>query len=243
MRTAVVLWVVALLVLAGPARGSEKEAKEILERAIKAHGGTSALTRAAQVKRTDTGSIWVGGRKLSLTVQVIRSLPDKLRLTIGVGSGVKSVLVMDGEKGWYSDGGPAVPLMAPKMKELREETYVFYATTLVPLTKEGYTLSTLPRTKVDGEAAVGIKVARKGYLDLRLYFLQRNGLLVRVEREATLAGVKVAKESRYSTFKSFDGVKLPTRETEYVNGNKSTEITISDVSFPAKLDAKTFAKP
>src|SRR5437763_15660135 len=104
--------------------------------------------------------------------------------------------------------------MAPKMKELREEAYVSYATTLVPLTKEGYTLSTLAKTKVDGEAAVGIKVVRKGYPDLRLYFLERNGLLVRVEREATLVGLKIAKEYRYSTFKSFDGVKLPTRETE-----------------------------
>ena len=38
-------------------------------------------------------------------------------------------------------------------------------------------------------------------------------------------------------------VKLPTKLTLLINGKKFIEVTSGDVSFPVKLDAKTFAKP
>jgi hypothetical protein len=216
----------------------EKEAKEILERAIKAHGGTKALTKAAQLERRDKGT----QGPTAFTSKVVRSLPDRVRLTIVHGETTTTV-VLNGNKGWKSDGGPAEALEAPRLKELREEAYVDWIATLVPLTKTGFTLSTLPKTKVSGEQAVGIKVVHKGSPDVRLYFLQRNGLLAKIQFETKRAGLAVEMEYLFSAFKEFSGVKLPTRRTELINGKKFTEYTSSDVSFPAKIDAKTFAKP
>jgi hypothetical protein len=237
MRTALTIGILGL-VLAGAARAGEKEAKEVLERAIKAHGGAAALARAAQLERTDKGT----HSGTAFTSKVIRGLPDRVRLTIDTG-GNKIVFVLNGERGWQSDGGPAAEIAAGRLAEMREEAYVDWVATLVPLTKSGFTLSSLPKTKVGGAAAVGIKVVRKGQPELRLYFLESSGLLVKIEHEGKLAGLKVDKESLFSDYKSFDGLKLPTKRTELVNGKKLTEFTSGDISFPKRLDAKTFAKP
>ena len=242
MRTTHAIWIIGLVFLPGVARAADKEARAILERAIKAQGGASGLAKAAQLRRKDSGTHFTFGGQLPFTGLTIRSLPGRVRLSAEFG-GNKTTFVLNGDKAWQSDGGPAVELSKARVKELREEAHVEWAATLVPLTKSGFTLSSLSRTKVNGEPAVGIKAVYKGRPDLRLYFLERSGLLVKIEREASEAGLKVDKSYLYGAFKDFDGVKLPTKQTVLINGKKFTEFTTSDVSFPARVDAKTFAKP
>jgi hypothetical protein len=242
MRRIQTIGIIIVLALAGPVRADDKEARQILDRAIKAHGGAAALTRAAQIKRTDRGTQVVLARQVPFTSEVIRSLPDKWRLTVETG-GAKIIQVLNGNKGWSSDGGPAVALLEGAVNELRNEAYIAWLATLVPLTKPGYTLSSLPESKVSGEPAVGIKAVRKGDRDVRLYFLKRNGLLARIDVRTRVAGLEVDKEYQFSQYKEFDGVRLPTRHIELLNGKKFAEYTISDVTFPTKLDPKTFEKP
>jgi hypothetical protein len=244
MRTNLALGIGMLLVLAGPAKASEKEAREIVDRAIKMQGGAAALARAAQCKRTDTGTQTLQGRDVPFTSYVARSLPEKVRLQIELNRKVKTTIVLNGDKAWQSDGGaPAVQLLSQRVRELREEAYLWWLTTLVPLTKPGVTLSTVPDIKVDGEAAAGVKVVFRGHHDVRMYFSKRNGSLVKVECQATEGGVKVDKEYFYSGYREFDGAKLHTKEIVKVNGQKWTAFAISDYSFPEKIEGGTFNKP
>src|SRR5262249_40400990 len=148
------------------------------EKAIKAQGGEKALTKAQQCKRTDNGTQALLGRDVPFVSQVTRSLPDRVRLQIELDKKVNTTLVLDGSKGWQSEGGgPASALPRARVRELREEAYVWWLTTLVPMTKPGFTLSTIDKIKIDGDSAVGIKVVHKGYADTKMYFLERNGLL------------------------------------------------------------------
>ncbi len=243
MRRIPTLTLGLLLLAASPVAASDKEALAVVERAIKAHGGEAALVKALMCKRTDTGTQALLGRDMPFVSQVTRSLPDKVRLQIELDKRVKTTIVLNGDRGWQTEGGPAVELLTQRLKELREESYLWWLTTLVPLTKPGFTLSIVSDIKVDGEAAAGIKVVRKGHADTRMYFLKRNGLLAKIERTTTEAGLSVDKEYLYSTFKDFDGVKLPTREVVKVNGRKWTAFTISDYSFPTKFDKSTFSRP
>jgi hypothetical protein len=241
-RTTRAILLVVLLTVAGPVHGGEKEAKEILQRAIKAHGGVKALTKAAQMRRRDIGTHTTLTGTLKFSSEIVRSLPDRIRWTVDTGQ-IKITSVLNGNKAWESAGGPAVEILPARLQELRDEAYVEWLTTLVPLTKTGFTLSSLPKTKVGGEAAVGIKVVRKGSPGVRLYFLESNGLLAKAQREAKEADLKVDKEYLYTVYKEFDGVKLPTKQSVLINGKKFTEFASGDVSFPARLDDKTFAKP
>lgn len=236
---------VLLLAVLGPAASAtEAEARLIVEKAIKAHGGEKALAKTAIAKRTDTGTQAVLTREVPLVSQVSRNLPDRIRLQLEVDRKFSTTLVLNGDKGWQSEGsGPASTLPPGRVRELREEAYVWWLTTLLPLTRPECKLSTVPDIKIDGEPAVGIKVVRKGNADTRLYFLKRNGLLVRIERRTPEGGVDVNKEYSFGGYKEIDGVTIHTRESVKINGRKWTEFTISNYSFPAKIDAAQFSSP
>jgi outer membrane lipoprotein-sorting protein len=233
----------ALLLLACPLRADEKEAKAIVERAIKAQGGSEALSKALHCSRTDSGVLWSAGREVPLSSKVSLGLPGKMRWEIELDKKIKTTIVLNGDKGWQTEGGPARELSAQRVKELVEEAYVLWIATLVPLTKDGFTLSTVDDVKVDGEEAAGVKVVKKGHAETLMYFLKRNGALVRINRKVSEGGLTVEKEYLYSNYKDFDGVKLHTRELVKVNGSKWNEFTISAYTFVKKFDKGTFAKP
>ena len=96
---------------------------------------------------------------------VMRRAPERL----GYWSIVAGGLEQD-ETSWHA-----------AVRELREEAYVWWLTTLVPITKTGFTLTTIDKITIDGDTAVGIKVSHKGYADTKMYFLARNGLLAKID--------------------------------------------------------------
>ncbi len=242
MRRILCLAVFALL--PGLAAAGDADPRAVIERAIKAHGGADALTKALNCTRADTGLKESVGRQILIAGTVTRSLPDRVRIKVEFDKKITMTFVFDGAKGWQQDGdNPSTALPAARLKELREEAYVWWISTLVPLTKPGFTLTSLPKVKIDGEPAVGVKVAHKGHADTKMYFYERNGLLAKVERRTPEGGTMVDKEYLYGGFKEFDGVLLPTREVVNVNGSKDTTISISNYTFRAKFEAGTFARP
>ena len=244
MRRIALLVALAVVTITGPAMADEKDAKAIIQRAITSHGGAEALTKAQMCKRTDKGKQAILDKEEPFVSQVTRILPDKVRLQIKLGKVFETTIVLDGETGWQADNaGPAAKMLAGRTREVREEAFLWYITTLVPLLKPEFTLSTLPESKVGGETVVGVKVEHKGHADTKLYFNKRNGILLSAERRVSEAGLPIDKEYLYEGHKSFGGAMLPTKETQKQNKRKWTEFTISDYSFPTKFDATTFAKP
>ena len=244
MRRIALLVALVVVTITGSARADEKDARAIIKRAITSHGGAEALTKAQMCKRTDKGKQAIVDKEEPFVSQVTRSLPNKVRLEIKMGKVFETTIVLDGETGWQADNGaPAGKMLAGRMREVREEIFLWHLTTLVPLLEPGFTLSTLPESKVGGETVVGVKVEHKGKADTKLYFNKRNGILISAERRVFEAGLPIDKEYLYEGHKSFGGAMLPTKETVKQNKRKWTEFTISDYTFPTKFDATTFAKP
>ena len=233
---------------AGPLKAGERDqALSLIERAIKAHGGAEGLARASVSTRTSAGTQAQpggGGADVTFTSEITQSLPDRIRIAMEVEKRVKVLIVIDGDKGWVqSAGGGSIPLDRERVKEMRGEAYVSWLATLLPLKKDGLTLGLAPEIKVDGKPAWGIKVSGRGEPEARLYFDQGSGLLVKVERRATEAGVPVTKAYYYSDFKDFDGVKLPAKEVMTVNGKKWYEVKVLTCKFLKKAEDSAFARP
>jgi hypothetical protein len=234
---------VLLLAAAWPCRANDKDSNALLDKAIKAHGGEAKLARASLCKRSENGVLFRTDGDVKFTAESLRHLPNQVRLKLSVGKTAQFLHVINGDKGWVQAGGPTEPLIKGRLQELREEAYVWWLTTLTPLKKSAFTLTALPEIKIDGEPAVGFKVAHKGYLDANLYFLKRNHLLVQISRRAPEAGIQVNKVYTYSGFKDFDGAKLPTKELLSLNGKKWQEIAVKEYKFLTKADPKSFARP
>jgi len=237
LAVAAVLWLTA-----GPAR-ADPAALAIINKAISAHGGESALKKTQVYSRSDTGALVRPEKDIPFTAEVLRSLPNRVKLSIDVNKSEQLVVVLNDTKGWERSGGPAVEMNKARLKEMREEAHVFWLSTLVPLKTTDYALSVLPDSKVAGEPVASVKAVRRGYADSNLYFSKRTGLLLKIARRVPESSLLIDKEYIYSGYKTFGGAQLPTKEVVTVNGRRFTDVTIREYKFPASIEASAFGKP
>ena len=232
-----------LLGLTGFVRAGDREtALALIEQAIKAHGGDQALTKAQTVARTVAGTLSLGG-DVSFTGESTLSLPGRAKQTVQLDKGGQVIIVLNGDRGWRSAGGAVNEMTKEGLDELREEVYIEWLLTLVPLKKDGFDLTPLADKMVDGKPAAGLKVASRGHFEARLYFDKASNLLVKVERQSREPGFEVNKEYLFGGHKDFDGVKLPTTRMELFNGKKFVGVTSTTYRFLGKVDDAAFARP
>jgi hypothetical protein len=246
MRTTLVP-LLALGLVAGPLAAADRDtALAVIEQAIKAHGGADALNKAQTAVRTSSGTTSLFGKDLAFSDEMTWQLPDRFRLAIEVGTGQDKThltTVVNPDKGWQTTGGMVMDLGPDRLEDLRDEAYALWLTTLTPLRKEGVELTPLPDAKAGSRSAAVVKVASKGHADVRLFFDKDTGLLLKLERSAREAGVMVDKEYLYSDHKDFDGVKLPTKLQELINGKRYIDLTNISYKFPRTVNDAVFARP
>jgi outer membrane lipoprotein-sorting protein len=243
MRRLAILWLIGF-VTAGQTQFSERDARAIVEKAIKAQGGEKALARTIQSKRKENGKQVLLNKEVPFLSEVSRSLPDRVRLEIELDRRIRTTTVLDGKRAWVAEGkSPAIELPSDRVREVREEAFVWYLTTLVPLLQSNFKLTTVDETVIEGEQAVGVRVTAKGYADSVMYFRKRSGLLARIDRKVSEGGVTISKQYVYGDYKEFDGVTIATRETVLVNGKRFTETVTTECSFPTRFEVGTFSRP
>jgi hypothetical protein len=233
-----------LLVLTAPASAGDREdALAIIDQAVKAHGGADAMAKVRTAVRAGEGIIFQDETKTPFTDELTLNLPDQWRDSVVIDKKVRFAIAVNGDKGWQAVSGTVTEVGPAKLKELREEIYVLGLETLTPLQKAGFDLAPVPEIKIGDKTAVGVKVASKGHADARLYFDGETHLLVKIERTALEAGLRLDKEYLFSDHKVFDGVKLPTRQMELPQSKKVMELTSASYKFPSKPDEAAFTKP
>jgi hypothetical protein len=226
--------------------GDDDPTLEVLDQAIRAHGGEKNLARLQTAIRTSQGSTTAFGKDIPFTEELIVQLPDRFRQTIELGGGQKGRLlrVLNGDRAWQSTGGAVGVVPSERVTELRGEAYLLWLLTLLPLRNEaGFEALPLAESKVFDRPAAGIKVKRKGQADVSLYFDKATHLLVKMQRKITEADQSLEQEYLYGDHKEFDGVRLPTRISEMRNGKRFTEQTGVSYKFPRSPDETAFGKP
>jgi hypothetical protein len=226
--------------------GDDDPTQEVLDQAIRAHGGDKNLARVQTAVRTSEGTTTAFGKDIAFTEELVLQLPDRFRQTVELGGGQKGRLlrVLNGDKAWQSTGGAVAAVAPGRVRELRGEAYLLWLGTLVPLrTEAGFEVLPLAESKVFGRAAVGLKVKRKGQADVDLYFDKATHLLVKLHRKTTEADQPLEQEYLYGDHKDFESVRLPTRITEVRDGKRFTEQTGVSYTFPRSPDESAFAKP
>jgi hypothetical protein len=221
------------------------QALAILDQAIKARGGEEALGRARMQVRMARGSTFLEDKEFPFTEELRLDLPFRLRHAVELGGPQRGTVlhVLAKDRGWQATGGAVADVSRQQFDELREEAWVAWMTTLAPLKDKDVVLQMLPEEKVNDQPAVGIKASVKGHAELKLYFDRKTWLLVKLDRKTQEEGLEFRKETLYSEYKEFDGIKMPTRIVEIARGKKVLELTVREYRFPEKHDEATFAKP
>lgn len=241
---AIVLATSALLSSAGRAC-SEQPApvRAILDRAITATGGKTTLASVKNITGKGTGTYYGDWFPLGCTVSGAVQFPDQKRMELTFGlDGLRTtyIAVLNDNQGWRNSNGRTTPMNADDLAAMQADVYVNWLTTIVPLLNSAFQITALGQSQENGRAAQGIQINRDGRPEVRMYFDEDSGLLLR----STVAVTSNLKQQyRYGNYKSFQGVQRAVRQTIQRNGKKFMEVEFSEVGINQPLTGDEFSKP
>jgi hypothetical protein len=225
---------------------AEKEAEELLAKAIKAHGGEEALARYKAVRLTLKVTL-AGPDTTPKEWKWLFAAPNQFRdVREGyyLGRPTTSIHVTNGKAAWTISEGRAVNVDPRIGEALRDHAHLMQAMRLVPLKEKAYQLKTVGETKVNGKAALGLLVHTKGQRDLTLFFDADSSLLVKVERRTmSTATLEEVKEERF--FQDYPkGDPLPWARKVVVkhDGKTVQSYEVRQVKFLEKADKNEFQR-
>jgi hypothetical protein len=222
--------------------------RALIERAIAAHGGAERLGSLRAEKVRLQGKVFVPGKDLvPFTAEVTLQLPDRFKQVAKLTTDKVHTLVqiVDGDKVATVVDDQPQPLPATALAELRMTLDLQRAVRLVPLLMDRDSrLTALNPEKANNRSVLGVKVSAKGHRDVRLYFDQETGLLVKTEHTRDDgSGKELLQEEFYGDFKDFGGFRRWTRIVVFREGKKLMEAEVLDVRYFDKLDDSEFTKP
>jgi len=242
-----------LLTTAGPARADDAAARQIIDKAIQAVGGETALTKWKGANWRTKGTLYAMGAELPFTGQWTMQWPGKVRMAIDLevgGMKVNFTLVYTGDKGWIKINDMLMDMDEDRMKEQKESMHLTQVARLAVLKDKAYTLAALPDAKVKDKTAAGVKVSHKDHRDVQLYFDKDTGLLLKSQmRVKTDQGEEVNQESFYSDYqevkddKNNKAHKVPMKILIQRDGQTYVDSENLDYKLAEKIDEKLFEKP
>ncbi len=248
-RPLAMLSTVGLLAFGTYVRAAD-EPKDVIVRAIKAHGGEEVLTKNKAGRSSGKGKITIpGAGEVDFTQESAHMLPDKFKESIELkvaGQTISVVTLVNGDKCTIEANGKAVDLDDKTKDAIKGVGHMLKIGKLVPLINEkGYELSLIGEDKVEGKPVVGIRVVAKGQKDVNLYFDKETNLLTKLEYRSTdpftqneINEERIIKEYQ----KNQDGISVPKKVIIKHDTKTFLEIEMSEVQLLEKVDDGEFKK-
>lgn len=229
---------------------AQDDARAVVERAVKAHGGEEKLAKTRAVREKARGVLHHATLgKIEFTTENLVQLPGQFKVALqseSQGRKETVVQVLNGDRGWIRMNGETTPADDKMLATWKDLLYVGTLTTLVPLLRDKtYQLTLADEVKVGDRPAVGVRVAAKGRKDVVLYFDKETGLLVLKQFETVDPDTlkDATHQEVLSDYQEIDGVKRPMQVVVYKVGKKYMEGKVTELKFLDKVDEREFGKP
>ena len=216
------------------ARAGLPTADQVLDKYLAAVGGADAVNKIKT--RVQKGKLDAFGTQYP--IEVYSEAPEK-RVSIAHPPRGESVTAFNGEAGWLAMPN-AVHRMTPAEAEAaRIDAELHFPVQLRELYKEFHVR---PGEQLAGRPTVLVNAKSKGKPELRLYFDQENGMLLRLIRYAVTPLGRNPTQIDYADYRVADGVKIPYKWT-LTRPNGSFTIQIDQVQQNVDVDEKLFVMP
>lgn len=248
-RLIVSTWTVALLTGSAGAASAQDEARALIERAIKAHGGAEALARIRADKVKFKGTLVLQGHNTPFIAETTVQLPSKYKNVIEVNSGGDKhtiVHIVNGNNIYITLDGRALKPEPAQLAEIRSGMELERAKRLLPLLEDkSYQLAVVEDVEVNDRPAAGVRITGRGRKEMRLYFDKEYGLLVRAENrlDSDKAKEEIRQHFFFGDYKDIGGCKRPAKLRAYRDSKLIMEAELLDAKPLDKVDETEFAKP
>jgi hypothetical protein len=230
------------------ARADEKEAKAVIEKAIKAAGGEEKLAKARCLTWKVKGTITINEDEGQVTGTTTTEGLDRYRAEFEAnlnGNTVKGVVVLNGDKGWRKLGEETMELDADTLANEKRSAYLQLATTLlVSLKGKGFKIESADDGKVGDKPASVVKATGPDGKDFTIYFDKEGGLPLKlVAKMIGFQGDEFTQESKYSDYKDFNGIKKATKVETKRDGQRFLDGEVIEFKVLDKAESQTFTEP
>lgn len=247
LRSAALL---SAIVLFSPAVRADDDAKAIVAKAVKAHGGEEALAKYQAGQAKNKGKISIPGvGDAEFTQQTAFMMPGKFRESMELSIGGQTITIetrANGEKISITANGNDVPMTDAIKATFKDVGHVMKVARLHALLKEkGFELSTAGESKVEDKPVLGVRVAMKDQKDVTLYFDKTTNLLTKIEFRTTdpMTGNEMTEERIVQEYqKSPEGLPAPKKLLIKRDGKDYLSAEVLEMKFLEKLDDAEFQK-
>jgi len=234
--------------MVAPRSHAQDDAKAIIEKAIKAHGGADKLAKTKAMRSVSKGTVDVMGQTLPFKETNTMQQPSQFRSEVVLEVGGQQVTILavgNGNDVWINVMGNTMEAPDIAKEEIKNALYAGRVGSLTPLLEDKeYKLSLLGEAKIKGKPAIGVKVSRSGQKDIDLYFDKETNLIARIVRPVLdQAGQEVIEERSYSDYKDVEGLRRPSKVYAELGGQKHAEAEVIETKYFDKIDANEFSKP
>ncbi|MCX7701834.1 MAG: hypothetical protein N2039_13230 [Gemmataceae bacterium] len=231
-----------------PTTHADDDPKDIVKKAIEAHGGADNLKKFLGTRAESKGSISIMGMDFEFTTQSISQYPDKQKTIIQLdfmGNSLSIVQSINGDQVSLMVNNMSQEVPDEQKQELKRGIEMQKVMNLTPLLEEkDYELKVIPGVKVNDRDTVGISVTGRERPEIKVYFDKETYLLLKVERKAldpSMAGVEALQETILADYKEFNGVKKPMKTTIFLDGRKFMDAVNTKLEVVEKIDDKEFS--
>jgi photosynthetic reaction center cytochrome c subunit len=209
--------------------------EELLDKYLAAVGGAEALKKITS--RVEEGTLsGFGGRKLP--IEIYAKAPDQ-RVSIMHMQQGESVTGYNGKEGWLSFPGRVHMMNAQESFEARIDADMTFPEDVRKMYQK---FATQPGEEIDGHETWLVIGSNDGQPQLKLYFDQQTGLLIRMLRYVDSPLGYNPTQIDYADYREADGVKLPFRWTLARPGGRFT-IQVEQLQQNVPLDEAHFTPP
>jgi len=240
-----VIGLLACVLAAAPADAQPKP-DDVIRKAIDAHGGLEVLKKYPAGTSKIGGKVSLGGGDLPFTGTLAFAFPGKVRMEMTIeslGQKASMIQVVNGDKVRQTENGVASKLDEVVRAELRESAVIQEITLLYPLLDPArYTLVAEKDAVLGGKPVAVVVVKSKGLKDARLFFEQKTGLLLGMQRRGLNPAQKAVDEvTLFADYKTIDGMVVPMKSKVSHDGKPFLELDVTEYKPLKTVDDKLFA--
>jgi hypothetical protein len=249
MRTCLSKILAIGLLLAGSSWApAQDDAKAILDKAVKVHGGSEKLGKIKLQQSKAKGNVESAAGLLDFTQESTVQHPNKFKEVVHVnvnGQQIDVTTIYNGKEGWINVMGQTMPLEGDLLEAVKDSIDTLALARLAFTGGQDFELTALGESKVNDKPSAGVKVARKGHKDVNLYFDKGTGLLSKIEHRVKdpMGGQEVTEERIILEYQDVDGMKVGKKVTVNRDGKKYMDAEVTDIKFFDKADDSAFEKP
>lgn len=235
-------FVVAAIGQAAQAGDEQQQARAIIARAIKAHGGAERLSQFPALSWEESGVYYGLGQSTPYKASIAAHYPRRVKINVEN----QYTAAVDGDRGWMTVQGQTRDLRKDLLEDRRDEQYTDWVTTLLPLRDNRFKLGLIDDAFVETRPAAGVHVSWKDHHGIDLYFDKESGFLVKSEQRVKSQeqqGQEVTQQILLLEFEDVQGIMMAHKTVTTRNGKPFLETTRTGMKRLEKLDNSLFSRP